>query len=231
MIVGSGLLARTFSRRYGSCENVCIYAAGVSNSSCVESNEFNREKNRLIITIEKRPADQMLVYFSTCSIYDAEKVDTPYVQHKLAMEELVRQTRNYLIFRLPQAVGTSANPHTLLNSFYNKIQRGESVTVWVGAERNLVDVEDIERIAAAVIGRGNRQNRILNIANPQNYRISEIISMFRRVLGREVLFVEQERGSGYPIDISEIAGVIQDLKMDFDNSYLEKIVRKYYGSY
>jgi len=229
MVIGSGLLAQAFQARYGSDQNVCIYAAGVSNSSCVDLAEFEREKRRLTAVLAEIPAEQMLVYFSTCSIYDPDRWETPYVKHKLAMETRVRESDNFLIVRLPQAVGRSANPHTLLNSFYNDIKAGRQVTVWTGAQRNLLDVDDIRMICAALIDQGGRQNRTLNVANPRNCLIREIVEAFGRVLEKEVATTELNRGQGCQIDISEIAGLIEELPLNFDGSYLDRIVKKYYG--
>ena len=43
MLIGSGMLARAFSGAFLQREDVCIYAAGVSNSSCTDAHEFARE--------------------------------------------------------------------------------------------------------------------------------------------------------------------------------------------
>jgi len=47
MLIGSGLLVHAFSRAFLQREDVCIYAAGVSNSSCTDTHEFARECQRL----------------------------------------------------------------------------------------------------------------------------------------------------------------------------------------
>ena len=47
MIIGSGLLARSFESSLGSKSDVCVYAAGVSNSGCNDTTEFYREQLRL----------------------------------------------------------------------------------------------------------------------------------------------------------------------------------------
>ncbi|WP_221032928.1 NAD-dependent epimerase/dehydratase family protein [Actomonas aquatica] len=229
MVVGSGLLAGVFLRRFEATENVCVYAAGVSNSSCVDAGEFAREKDRLSTTLKELQPECMLVYFSTCSIYDPDRAQTLYVKHKLAMERLVSESNNFLIVRLPQAVGRSANPHTLLNSLYNKIRAGAQVKVWTGAKRNLLDIDDIERICAAIIDQGTGQNRVLNVANPRNYRVGEIIESFERVLGVKASTVEEKKGGAYEVDIAGIAEILRTLSLGFNDAYLDNLVRKYYG--
>ena len=44
MVVGSGLLANTFES-YRDNEDVIIFASGVSNSGCVDPEQFKRESN------------------------------------------------------------------------------------------------------------------------------------------------------------------------------------------
>ena len=47
MIIGFGLLAREFLHAFSQRDDVCIYAAGVSNSSCTDNKEFSLEFRRL----------------------------------------------------------------------------------------------------------------------------------------------------------------------------------------
>src|SRR6185437_5053251 len=142
MIVGSGLLARAFERRAGLLEGVCVYAAGVSNSACTDRTEFEHDRARLQRVMASLPDDMRLVYFSTCSICDPWARESPYAQHKLEVEEIVRGRRGHLIVRLPQLAGSTPNPHTLLNYLYNRIVRSERFDLSQHATRNIIDVAD-----------------------------------------------------------------------------------------
>src|SRR6202012_5726548 len=88
-IIGSGLIARAFAPHADALPNVCVYAAGVSNSSCTDPREFEGERERLRAAMAKLPDTALLLYFSTCSINDPALQDSRYVVHKRAMESVV----------------------------------------------------------------------------------------------------------------------------------------------
>jgi nucleoside-diphosphate-sugar epimerase len=127
VIIGSGLLARAFPDSFFAREDVCIYAAGVSNSACTNPNEFMRERQRLEGALRQSENVDAFVYFGTCSVADPDALNTPYVQHKLAMEQMVASHANNLILRLPQVAGKTSNPHTLLNFLYACMSRRCSI--------------------------------------------------------------------------------------------------------
>jgi nucleoside-diphosphate-sugar epimerase len=120
MIVGNGLIAKAFYDNYANRDDVLIFASGVSNSSNIDPKEFIREKTLLKSFLTER---KKIVYFSTCSIEDPSLENSPYILHKLEMEELVKGVNDYLIFRLPQLAGKTDNPNTLLNFLYRKIKK------------------------------------------------------------------------------------------------------------
>ena len=91
MIVGSGLIAKTFAAHAGARERICFHAAGVSNSSCRDPREFERDRVRLRTSVENIGAGALFVYFSTCSVEDPAARDNPYTRHKREMEEFVRE--------------------------------------------------------------------------------------------------------------------------------------------
>ena len=66
MVIGNGLLAKSFSK-YKDDDQVIIFASGVSNSKEVNPEAFMREMDLLRSITNK---DALLVYFSTCSVYD-----------------------------------------------------------------------------------------------------------------------------------------------------------------
>lgn len=225
MIVGSGLLARAFYPLYFNRADVCIYAAGVSNSNCANKKEFDREKERLQSTLNQCPKGLLFVYFGTCSFYDPEMLNSHYVKHKMAMECLVQTSQNYLIFRLPQVAGRTPNPHTLLNYLFARISRSESFNLWIKAKRNIIDIDDIVLIANRIIEKNLFKNKFINIANPINYKMTEIVKVMEAVVGKKAIFEVLERGSEYLIDVDSVslAGV------DFDEHYLSKLITKYYA--
>ena len=230
MIIGSGLLARAFSPVYDKNGVACIYAAGVSNSGCVDEYEFDRERRRLTEALDSLPVNAVFVYFSTCSIYDSDMEKTAYVRHKLAMEELVSNSTQYLIFRLPQVVGRTPNPHTLLNYLYARITRSERLHIWKNARRNVIDVDDVVLISDVFIQDPDVRNIALNIANPKSYSIAEIVDAFESVLNKKAICEFESKGNEYSIDVHQMQSILDKSGVEFDGHYLEKIINKYYAN-
>ena len=147
MIFGSGLLARAFGPQFANSATSCVYAAGVSNSNCSDQREFDREQDRLMVAMGQHRSAELFLYFGTCSANGPLGSASPYVQHKIKMEKIVEEHPRYLILRLPQTAGKTENPHTLLNYIFARIIRSERFQVWKNARRNIIDVDDVVRIA------------------------------------------------------------------------------------
>jgi nucleoside-diphosphate-sugar epimerase len=230
MIIGSGLLARTFAPEFSHRDDVCIYAAGVSNSSCKDAHEFVRERQRLTAALKQTERTTTFVYFGTCSVADPEARDTPYVQHKMAMEHLVSKHPRYLILRLPQVAGKTPNPHTLLNYLYARISRSESFNLWRNARRNIIDVEDVLAIARELLNDDKMRNTAVNIATPVSYTMPGIVQAMENAVGKTAIYEIADRGSGYPINIDAIRPILDRIPIRFDEEYLDRLIRKYYGN-
>lgn len=229
MIIGSGLLAQTFSNIFSQRDDVCIYAAGVSNSSCIDVQEFERERHLLSETLKQTKHLDAFIYFGTCSVADPEARNTPYVQHKLAMEQLVTAHPRHLILRLPQVAGKTPNPHTLLNYLYARISRSEAFNLWKNAKRNIIDISDVTAIANQFIADESVRNVTLNIANPISYLMIDIVGAMERAVGKRAIYYLVERGSEYTIDTSAILPLLESASVEFGSDYLDKVVRKYFG--
>ena len=65
-VIGSGMIAQAYQKHLNLFKNSCIYAAGVSNSGCKDQSEFERERARLIETLQQHDPSQLFVYFGTC---------------------------------------------------------------------------------------------------------------------------------------------------------------------
>src|SRR5690349_4800710 len=99
MIVGSGLMASAFAAAARDKAGLIVYASGVSNSRCEDEREFDREKTLLEQSIRTGRGARCFVYFSTCSVNDPESAQSPYVRHKVRMEQMVSAHPNHLIVR------------------------------------------------------------------------------------------------------------------------------------
>jgi nucleoside-diphosphate-sugar epimerase len=227
MIIGSGLLATVMMPVFGHREDSVVYAAGVSNSHCNDSKEFERESNRLMCSLDEYLTANSFIYFSTCSIYDSESCNTSYVLHKLAMEELVRQHAGHIIIRLPQVAGKTTNPHTILNFLHSRIVRSENFVLWKRARRNIIDADDVAKIVVAIITGGLRKITI-DVANECDYSLPEIVNIFELILNKPATCELIERGGVYNIDTAFMKPYAVAAGIEFDDGYLERVLRKYY---
>jgi nucleoside-diphosphate-sugar epimerase len=230
MIVGTGMLARAFAARFADDPRVLVYAAGVSNSGCTDEREFAREKRAFEDCIAQAGVRRIVAYFGTCSANDPDARDTPYVRHKLDMEDRVQQTPRHIVLRLPQVVGRTPNPHTLLNFLHARIARSERFALWTGAQRNVIDLDDV--VAAVLVLfrlRDPLPMSMLNIANTRSYSARQIVAALERVTGKRAIFDEVARGSSYVVDVDAALPLFADANVRFDDRYLDRVVRKYYG--
>ncbi len=228
MIIGSGLIARAFALAGRVRPEVCLYAAGVSNSSNTDATEFARERARLVAALHAQREAEVFVYFGTCSVGDAELQHTHYVQHKLAMEALVWQHPHPLILRLPQVAGHTPNPHTLLNFLYARISRSEAFSVWQYAYRNIIDVSDVVTLAHHWIDDPAARRQVFNIANPHCVAMLDIVQSMEQVVGKTAVYHCEARGYHYPIDVAAMLPLVAPSGIDFEHDYLLRVLRKYY---
>lgn len=227
MVIGNGLLAKKFSSYRDNAELV-IFASGVSDSKSTDPKGFLREKKLLQQTIEKYP-QSLLVYFGTCSVKDSSLKETAYVQHKLAMEELIVQSASrYLICRLSNIVGKGGNKKTVFNYFYEQVYNNASFTLWQNSYRNILDIDDAYAIVDHLI-RKKVSNKIVNVAAPVSSSVKQIVKSIENFLDKKGNYISENKGSHFEIDTSFITKTIQDLELQFDEYYLQNILNKYYN--
>ncbi|KFN42828.1 NAD-dependent epimerase/dehydratase family protein [Arenimonas oryziterrae] len=227
MIVGHGMLARAFASRYAKDTRTLIFASGVADSDERAPSAFEREQRLLDEHLTTHAG--RFVYFGSCSAADADRCETPYVRHKLAMEARVLDHAGGLILRLPQVVGRTDNPHTLANFLYRAIRDGEHFTVWRRAERNLVDVDDVVAIAAEFIDGRQSAGAIVTIAAEKSLPVPEIVAIFERLLGRRGHYDLLEKGAPLTIDAGPALAVAAALGRPLTGDYVETVLAKYHG--
>jgi nucleoside-diphosphate-sugar epimerase len=226
MIFGNGLLASAFAPHFLHDPKVTVFASGVSNSREHRAEQFDRERQLLRATLS---SEQLILYFSTCSFSDPELALSPYVQHKAEMERLLQaEAPKWAIFRLPQVVGTCANPHTLTNYLHRQISTGQRFQVWRHARRNLIDVSDVATIATHLVGQQQAQGRVTNIACPFSVPILEVVEVFESVLGKGAHYDLIEAGADYPIDTRQAEITAAEAGVVFDGDYVNRLIKKYY---
>jgi len=227
VIVGRGMLANAFSD-FKNDNKILVFASGVSNSLETRINEFEKEFILLenIITENK---EKIFIYFSTCSIDDLTQSNTLYIEHKLKIEKYIRNScKKYYIFRLSQVVGVTKNS-TLIQYLVDKINNEEEFDIWKSSTRNLIDVEDVFKIAEFYIDNEKLSNNIINIASPYNINIIEIVQLLEKILSKKSKNRLIEKGQVNNIDISVIKPYLPEMGMLFKKEYTSDLLKKYYN--
>jgi nucleoside-diphosphate-sugar epimerase len=227
MVIGNGLVATTFAP-YINDENVLIFASGVSNSKCVDDAAFEREFALIQQVVLQHPK-MIFVYFSTCSINDAEEQNSPYILHKLRIENYLHQNvKAYYIFRISNLVGKTNNPFTIVNYLYKNVNNHIVFDLWNNAYRNLIDVSDAFKIINEIILQKIFLNEIINIANPNNYSIKELVAAIEKYTTKKANYKNIDKGKQFAIDTEKIKPLIKKLQLSFSADYLPLLLQKYY---
>ena len=117
MIIGNGLISNAF-KEYSNNEDYLIFASGVSNSGEDKDSEFMRE---FLLIKEYITTDSKFIYFSTIN-----NGNSKYFIHKRNMENYISSnSKNYLIFRLPNVVGNGGNVNNIFNYLNQKVLNNE----------------------------------------------------------------------------------------------------------
>lgn len=104
MIIGHGDIASAIIDR----EDVTFFASGVSNSACIDVNEYSKE----LVLLDSMPRGKHIVYFSSLCIYYSHSM---YADHKAGIEREIKKWFDaYTIIRLGN-ISWGKNPHTLIN--------------------------------------------------------------------------------------------------------------------
>jgi nucleoside-diphosphate-sugar epimerase len=158
-----------------------------------------------------------------------EEQNSPYVMHKLAMEEIIKKNcPTYNIFRVSNVVGFTTNTTTIFSYLVNNIKNKIPFQLWVKAHRNILGIDEIAKIVIYIIKNKEYINKVINIANTQNYSVgylvSEIESFFQIAANYELL----NKGNLFDIDITIIEHLFPKLNIHITNQYINQLLHKYY---
>jgi len=227
MVIGNGMVAKGFES-YKADDRFLIFASGVSNSKNINPETYERELSLLQQSIKENP-EKILVYFSTCSIYDPGEESSKYVLHKRQIEHLVQKDqKQFHIFRVSNLVGQSGNRNTILNFYVYHILNGINFDLWINATRNLIDIDDMYKIADYMLRKGVAQNQVINIANTKNYTTWEIMAAIENLWKTRANYIPIAKGSPFAIDLATIRPIMEELGIHFGKDYLTNLLRKYY---
>ena len=235
MIIGSGFIANNFKKKKKLIKKykLAIYASGVSNSKSTSEYNFKRERKK-IIYYKKKIVSKIFVYFSTCSVFDPSRNKTPYVKHKLNIENLIKKNfKRYIIVRFPEVVGLNSNKNSLINFFYNKIISNYKFKLWSNSKRNIIDIDDAIKIffnyIKKIIPKKKKITLEVNIANTKFVSPTQIVSIIEKLTSANARYDKIEFGHlNWKIKRLINKSIIETSKINFNRFYLEKILKKYY---
>jgi nucleoside-diphosphate-sugar epimerase len=228
MVVGNGLIAKKF-KDYAESEDVVIFASGVSNSKDVPAQEYIREIKLLQSIMDACP-NSLLVYFSTCSIFDPEESQSAYILHKKNIESIItKKQKRYNIFRISNLAGRTNNQFTILNFLIHNITNHIHFNIWQNAVRNIIDVDDMYKIVHFIISNKLLPNSITNIANPFNYLVTDIAANIENIFNTKGNYSKIVKGTAFTIDVGPIKDILTQTAINFKGDYLKNTIIKYYS--
>lgn len=224
MVIGNGLMGTAFrldEKKYG---NYIIFASGVSDSKCTDTNSFKREEDLINKTLDEY-GDLIFVYISTIL---ADVVDNDYYRHKLNMESLIRtKAKKYLIFRVPQIIGIYGNSNNLFKHLVNNVKQNRINEIYHGVERAIIDVEDFKSVVDYCIGKGI--NQTVNLSYIEKISVLNLCNKIYLSLNKppRISIKESPTNQNWTADNSEIVKeALISLNLTSDG-YTDKIITKY----
>ncbi|MFJ8108053.1 NAD-dependent epimerase/dehydratase family protein [Streptomyces sp. NPDC096132] len=243
-IVGTGFLARNLRPLAERHPDTVVLAAGVSWASGTSDEDFAREA-ALLREVAKRCLDtgRRLLFFSTAATGMYGLVEgpgredtpvtpcTPYGAHKLALEELLRDSgADHLILRLGHLVGPDQPEHQLLPTLVRQLRQGV-VRVHRGAARDLIDVSDVITVIDRLLATDLRAETV-NVASGFAVPVEDVVDHLAQALGLEARreFVETG-GRQHVISTEKLRALVpQVARMGFGPDYYRRILGDFTAS-
>ena len=230
MVVGNGMIARRFSN-FATRNDVVIFASGVSNSKEARPEPFARER-RLVGETLHQTTGSLFVYFSTASVDDPTERGSPYVTHKVELEQFIadQASTNYLLVRASNVVGGPGNSHTILNFFVDRIGRDEPFTIWQHASRNLIDLDDVYRVVTYYIADPTAWNQTILVANPYSISPLALVKAIETHTNRRAHYELVDKGIPFALSVNDISDQVQATDSNWQpEHYITRLLRKYYA--
>lgn len=228
MVVGKGMIARRFGA-FAERADVVIFASGVSNSKETRAEPFARER-RLVEETLAQTTGSLFVYFSTASVDDPTEQGSPYVIHKLALEQLIAdRATHYLLVRASNVVGGPGNPHTILNFFVDRVLRNEPFTIWQHASRNLIDLDDVYWVVTRCIADRATWNQTILVANPHSISPLELVRAIEAHTGRRAQYELVAKGVPFRLPVNGLRDQLPATDSNWQpERYVARLLQKYY---
>ena len=217
MIVGKGLIGKNCSSI--DREDVLFFASGVSNSTCTDENEYERE----IKLLEKYlNSDKKIIYFSSIDEYI---INERYLTHKKKIEKIIESnTDNFIIMKIPQLIGKNGNSKNFIFNISENIKKNLSFDLYI-TKRSLLDVSDMVKILNHLLE--NNYKGFFNINYIELMDVSEIIKIVENILNKKSIInksvlIDQKINKNCEFVESVIYKIIGDVSL-----YNLKVIKKY----
>jgi len=228
MVLGKGMIATAL--KAVDRPEVLYAASGLSNLKGADIAERNREQALIQKQLQVHP-DLVFVYISSYSIDDQNpENNTPYLEHKLNMENLVRSmARQYLIIRTSNVVGDSKQPGNLMNFIFENLKKGTQFDVWTNTSRNLIDVADLAQMAGKALEIGFR-NQVLYLMHPADIPIYNIVRHFEDLSGFKGQYNLVKKGVYYNAYNALSKQLFEKLELQTNaDLYARGLIEKYFS--
>jgi UDP-2-acetamido-2,6-beta-L-arabino-hexul-4-ose reductase len=224
MVIGNGLISKSFKKLFNEDENVIIFASGVSDSQETNNDNFLRENKLLTETIKNNTGKQ-IIYFSSIIV---DFKSNPYYNHKKEMENLIKKmSKNYLIFRIPQLIGIDGNKNNLINYLIEKIKNKEKIIIYRDCKRSIMDIEDIFKFVNYCINKIT--NKIIYVSGIEKIFIIDLSKKIAYHLNENIIMeIKKKKENNNWVKLkSEIFNDFINTSKIEPYGYTEKILKKY----
>jgi nucleoside-diphosphate-sugar epimerase len=225
MVVGRGMVAQAFIDEYQDNGEIIIFASGVSNSQEIESSAFIREEKMLAHYFH---TPKIFVYFSSCSIYDPDQMNSLYVKHKIEIEKRIKENiENYLIVRLPIVVGNTNNEKNLLPFLVKSISEFKTFQLYTKATRYLMDIDDVFSFVNRLI-RLKKFNRVINMNFSNQIAILTLVHTIEKKLHQKAQYNLVDKGSSYSVPNQSFVSFLEEEQYRLKDNYIDTLLEKYF---
>jgi len=226
-IVGNGFIAKNFLKIKKKLikSDTILYAAGISDSKITDKKKLTKEFSRIKSYLKDFDNKKRFIYISTFSIFDPLRNKSPYIKNKLKIEKFLKKKNiNYLIIRFPEIIGKSKNKKALINFIYTKIKKGEKFELWKNSLRNIVDIDDAVKSSNKIIMNNFFKKKTINLISKHFYSAENIVKtleiQLRKKANYKYLFFKNIKLKKYnPYYVENNSK---------KNTYLKKVIKKYY---
>jgi nucleoside-diphosphate-sugar epimerase len=137
---------------------------------------------------------------------------------------------DYLILRLAHVVGPRQPAHQLLPSLAAQVRAGR-VSIQRGAQRDLIDVDDVVRIIGELLSAGVSRE-VVNVASGVAVPVEQIVDHLELRLGRTAVRRYSDSLRAQAVSVEKLRGLAPCVAgMGFGPDYFRTVLDKYVAAF